>query len=362
MPPVLSIAYHAGMNSSAREQAHSAFLKDDSVIIVATIAFGMGIDKPNVRFIAHMDLPKSIESYYQETGRAGRDGSPSVAWMTYGLSDAVQQRRFIEQSDAQEKHKYIQMQKLNTLIGYSETANCRRQILLSYFGEDSKTCGNCDTCLNPPKTIEGKVPAQKILSAILRTNERFGTAHIVDVLLGKSTEKIMQFGHDKIKTFGIGSEYSRKEWLSFIRQLVANGILNVDVEGHGNITFTPKTKAILKGEKNIQFTFRQDKYNKKETKSQYYKKIEPQYDFDNIEKELLIELKNKRTYFSKKYKVPSYIILHDKTIFELVFQKPQSPDQLKNISGFGEVKIKKYGDGFLKVIKKHYEKPNRYIE
>lgn len=345
-----SYAYHAGMNSSDREKAHNAFLKDENVIVVATIAFGMGIDKPDVRFIVHMDLPKSIESYYQETGRAGRDGLPAVAWMTYGLSDAVQQRRFIEQSDSDEKQKYIQIQKLNTLIGYSETANCRRQILLRYFDEDSKPCRNCDTCLNPPKTIEGKIPAQMILSAVLRTKEKFGGAHIVDILTGKITRKIVQFDHDKLKTFGIGTQYSKIEWTSFVRQLVVTGILHVNIEGHGNITFTEKSKAVLKGESAIKFTFRTDSYSKQQSNSLYYKKQQSAYNFNVQEKALVANLKKQRAQFAKEKNVSSFMILHDKTIFELVDKKPISLKDLKNISGFGQFKIKQYGQAFINII------------
>jgi ATP-dependent DNA helicase RecQ len=345
-------AYHAGLSAKEREGAHSAFIKDENVIVVATIAFGMGIDKPDVRFVAHMDLPKSIESYYQETGRAGRDGLPAVVWMTYGMSDAVQQRRFIEQSDSAEKQKYVEMQKLNALIGYSEASSCRRMILLAYLGEESKPCGNCDTCLNPPETIDGKVPAQMILSAILRTDQRFGAGYIIDILLGKSNERMERFGHDKLKTFGVGTAHTKNEWNSYLRQLVAIGALQVDMENYGSIKLTSKAKGILKGEGEIKFIFREDKFSKKHSKvkKEVYSKPEHSYDFNEKENDLVIELKKIRTKLAKEYNVPPYIISHDKTIHEMVFYKPKSLDELEKISGFGKVKVERYGASFIKSI------------
>ncbi len=346
-------AYHAGLSAEVKEASHKAFLQQDNVIVVATIAFGMGIDKPDVRFVAHLDLPKSIEGYYQETGRAGRDGLPAKVWMTYGMADAVFQRRLINESEVSEKQKYIEMQKLNTLIGYSEAANCRRQVLLAYFDEKSEACGNCDTCLNPPKTLNGTTPAQMILSAILRTEQRFGAGHIIDVLLGKLTEKVKMFGHHQLKTFGVGADYTQKEWSSFIRQLVANGILHVDSENHGSIKLTELARPILKGTQSIQFTYREEKRTRKssQTYGKNYSSSQPSYVFSDTEIELINQLKQKRMELAKELDVPAYVIFHDKTLFDLARSRPISLNQLLDINGIGEAKAQKYGDAFIKVIK-----------
>ena len=346
-------AYHAGLNSEVKETSHKAFLQQDNVIVVATIAFGMGIDKPDVRFVAHLDLPKSIEGYYQETGRAGRDGLPAKAWMTYGMADAVFQRRLINESEVNEKQKYIEMQKLNTLIGYSEAASCRRQVLLTYFGEKSEACGNCDTCINPPKTMNGKTPAQMVLSAILRTEQRFGAGYIIDVLLGKLTERIKIFGHHQLKTFGVGADYTQKEWSSFIRQLVANGVLQVDSENHGSIKLTELARPILKGTQSIQFTYREEKRTRKNSQSydEKYQPSSPSYVFSHSEIDLINQLKQKRMELAKKLDVPAYVIFHDKTLFELAKNRPKNFSQLLNINGIGEAKAEKYGDAFMSVIK-----------
>ena len=341
-------AYHAGLNQNVRSTVHNEFIKQENIIIVATIAFGMGIDKPNVRFVAHMDLPKNIESYYQETGRAGRDSLPSVVWLTYGLADAVQLRNFIDQSQASDKQKYIESQKLNALIGYAETAECRRQVLLEYFDETKDKCNNCDTCLDPPKTIEGTVPAQMLLSAIYRTGQRFGAAYIVDILLGKATSRMEQLNHDKLKCFGVGKDYSKQQWNSFLRQLSANGSIYVDVIGHGSIKLQEPAKVILKGEKEIKFTFREDKATKKTSESKsVIARTEGMYNFSAEDKELVVNLKKYRMELAKKNNTAPYMILHDKTIFELVKNKPQTKSDLKNIIGFGNAKIAKYGDLFL---------------
>ena len=341
-------AYHAGLNQNVRSTVHNEFIKQENIIIVATIAFGMGIDKPNVRFVAHMDLPKNIESYYQETGRAGRDSLPSVVWLTYGLADAVQLRNFIDQSQASDKQKYIESQKLNALIGYAETAECRRQVLLEYFDETKDKCNNCDTCLEPPKTIEGTVPAQMLLSAIYRTGQRFGAAYIINILLGKASNRMEQLNHDKLKCFGVGKDYSKQQWNSFLRQLSANGSIYVDVIGHGSIKLQEPAKAILKGEKEIKFTFREDKATKKTSESKsVIARTEGMYNFSEEEKELVVNLKKYRMELAKKNNTAPYMILHDKTIFELVKNKPQTKSDLKNIIGFGNAKIAKYGDLFL---------------
>ncbi|MDC0535092.1 DNA helicase RecQ [Francisellaceae bacterium] len=346
-------AYHAGLSAEVKDASHKAFLQQDNVIVVATIAFGMGIDKPDVRFVAHLDLPKSIEGYYQETGRAGRDGLPAKVWMTYGMADAVNQRRFINESGVNEKQKYIEMQKLNTLIGYSEAATCRRQVLLAYFDEKSEACGNCDTCLNPPKTMNGTTPAQMILSAILRTEQRFGAGYVIDVLLGKLTEKVKMFGHHQLKTFGVGADYTQKEWSSFIRQLVAYGILQVDSENHGSIKLTELARPILKGDKSIQFTYREEKRPRRNSQSdsKTYSSSQPSYVFSDTEIDLINQLKQKRMELAKELDVPAYVIFHDKTLFDLARHRPINLNQLLDINGIGEAKAQKYGDDFIEIIK-----------
>src|SRR5262249_52946482 len=240
-----------------RQKHQDRFLKEEGVVIVATVAFGMGIDKPNVRFVAHLDAPKSLEAYYQETGRAGRDGLPADAWMTYGMSDVLALMGLLDAADVAERQRRIERQKLNALLGYCETAGCRRQVLLGYFGEhDHKPCGNCDTCLEPVSVWNGLVAAQKALSAVFRTGQRFGVTHLVDVLLGKLTERVQQLGHDRLKTFGVGSDLAKPEWQSVFRQLVAQGHLAVDVEGHGGLYLGETAPAVLRGE--VPVSFRKD--------------------------------------------------------------------------------------------------------
>src|SRR5712692_10167605 len=249
-----ALPYHAGMDSASRERNQDRFLKEEGVVMVATVAFGMGIDKPNVRFVAHLDAPKSLEAYYQETGRAGRDGLPADAWMTYGMSDVMALMKLLDGSDIDERQRRIERQKLNALLGFCETAGCRRQVLLGYFGErDHPRCGNCDNCLTPVSVWNGVVAAQKALSAVFRTGQRFGVAHLVDVLLGKMSERIRQLGHDRLKTFGVGAELQKHEWQSVFRQLVAQGHLAVDIEGHGGLHLGATGAAVLRGEVTVEF-------------------------------------------------------------------------------------------------------------
>ncbi|PZO83868.1 MAG: DNA helicase RecQ, partial [Micavibrio aeruginosavorus] len=246
-----ALPYHAGLDGSVRAHNQERFIKEEGVIMVATIAFGMGINKPNVRFVAHLDMPKTIEAYYQETGRAGRDGLPSVAWMAYGMQDVVLRRQMIENGDAPAEQKRLELQKLNALLSYCETAICRRRVLLRYFGDIGTDCGNCDTCLRPPKTFDGTVAAQKVLSCIYRTNQQFGTGYIIDVLLGEDDERIRKFGHDGLSTFGIGKEYSRQEWQSIIRQLLSHDFLYADMNAHGGLKITAQGAKFLKEKDDI---------------------------------------------------------------------------------------------------------------
>jgi ATP-dependent DNA helicase RecQ len=255
---IRAIPYHAGLPQNVRAENQEIFIKEEGVVVCATIAFGMGIDKPDVRFVAHLDLPKSIEAYYQETGRAGRDGLPATAWMVYGFADVVQQRRMIADSELSEQRKFYEQRRTNALLGFCETTECRRKVLLRYFGEEYETgnCGNCDNCLEPVEMFDGTEQAKKALSTVYRTSQRFGVAHLVDVLLGRSTDKVLQFGHDRVSTFGIGGEFSDSDWHSAFRQLLAAGYLDVDIEGYGSIFLTPESREVLSG--NTRFHIRKD--------------------------------------------------------------------------------------------------------
>jgi ATP-dependent DNA helicase RecQ len=341
--------YHAGMDAKIRTKNLERFLEEDSIIMVATIAFGMGIDKPDVRFVAHLNVPKNIEAYYQETGRAGRDGLPANAWMSYGLNDIATQRSFIEDSNANENQKRIERQKLNSMLGLCEATNCRRQVLLEYFGDKCASCGNCDNCLNAPETFDGSIAAQKAISCVYRTDQRFGVGYLIDVLVGVDDERIKNFCHDQVSTFGIGKEFSKQEWQSIFRQIVAFGLLKVDMAGHGGLQISDLGRKFLqeKGQLNLR------KYTKK-TKEKSLPKTKAAKVLLELETEeennLFQKLKAKRLEIAREKQVPPYLIFHDKTLVEMVKLMPKSLAEMVNVSGVGEAKIKQYGKVFLEVL------------
>ncbi|EJN10096.1 ATP-dependent DNA helicase RecQ [Bradyrhizobium sp. YR681] len=353
---IAALPYHAGLDSNVRSRNQDRFLNEDGIVIVATIAFGMGIDKPDVRFVAHLDLPKSIEAYYQETGRAGRDGKPSAAWMAYGLSDIVQQRRMIDESSGSDDFKRVSIRKLDALVGLAETAQCRRKRLLGYFGENAhgETCGNCDNCLTPPKMRDGKVLAQKLLSCAYRTGQRFGAMHLIDVLIGRLTEKVTQFGHDKLSVFGIGRELNEKQWRTVLRQLVAMGYLQSDSEAYGALKLTETARGVLRGETEV--WLREEAPGTRIRSSRAKSRRgdlapaanAPQGDVDP---ELRARLRSWRSDIARERGVPAYVVLHDATIDGIVRAWPTTLDELRNVPGIGDKKLEHYGDELLQIVR-----------
>jgi ATP-dependent DNA helicase RecQ len=341
-----ALPYHAGMANEQRQQHQHQFLMADSLVMVATIAFGMGIDKPNVRFVAHLDLPKSIEGYYQETGRAGRDGLPANAWMAYGLQDVITLRRMLAESNANEIQKRIEYNRLDAMLALCEQVHCRRQALLGYFGDTlEQPCGNCDTCLEPVETWDGTLAAQQALSCIHRTEQRFGVAYLVDVLLGKTTERITRFGHDKQSTYGIGKQLEEKQWHSVFRQLVARGLVVVDFENFGALRLTEECRPILRSEQ--QLMLRKDIQVEKTKGGKLAKTAHKN---KNINSLLWDALRNKRRELAEKQDVPPYIIFHDACLMSMMERKPSTLEQLSRLPGVGERKLALYGTQFLAVI------------
>ena len=347
-----AVPYHAGLPAEQRQANQDRFLKEEGLIVVATIAFGMGIDKPNVRFVAHMDIPKSPESYYQETGRAGRDGLPANAWMTYGLADVVLMQKILGDSEADEEHKRIEGHKFNALVGYCESVQCRRQILLNYFGDVlPEPCGNCDTCLVPVETFDGSVAAQKVLSCVHRTGQRFGAGHIVDVLLGKLTDKVESFGHHKLSTFGIGEEYKVSQWRGIIRQLVTSNHLRIDIEGYGGLQLTQESLAVLRGEKQV--FFRKDPKTEPRSRKREKASVAKNDLLDDDTQPLFDALRDLRLELAREQGIPPYIIFHDSTLIALAQNRPKTVKDLGYIPGVGAVKLERYGEAFLNIICNH---------
>ncbi len=345
---VNALAYHAGMPAEVRAANQRRFLQEDGIVMVATIAFGMGIDKPDVRFVAHVDLPKSVEGYYQETGRAGRDGQPAEAWLNYGLGDVVNLSMLIKQGDASEERKLLELRKLDALLGYCESTQCRRQALLGWFAEEHPgNCGNCDNCLQPPESWDGTEVARKALSCVFRTGQRFGAGHVIDVLRGVPTDKVAQHGHDKLSTWGIGTHLDTRQWSSVFRQLVASGLLAANHERHGALYLTSKAGPVLKGEQTLRL--RRDAPRPAGRRGRTGS-APPPMDLAPEAASRFRSLRGWRAELAKEQNVPAYVIFHDATLREIAESDPADLDELGRIAGIGSSKLERYGEAVLRQL------------
>jgi ATP-dependent DNA helicase RecQ len=345
---IRALAYHAGMDHAKRAANQARFLREENIVMVATIAFGMGIDKPDVRFVCHLDLPKSIEGYYQETGRGGRDGLPASAWMAYGLQDVVLQRRMIDESDADETFKRVLGMKLDAMLGLCETLSCRRMRLLDYFGERSGPCGNCDTCLLPPISFDGTVPVQKLLSTIYRVDQRFAAGHIIDVLRGVTSERITQWRHDALSVYGIGNDRSEQEWRAIVRQAIALGLVTVDHDSYSSLKLTDAARPVLKGGQKVQLRQYQKPVKPKRQPSAPKGYVE--MDLSKSEQAIFDKLRWWRVETARAHGVPAYVVFQDATLREIAKVKPTSLEQLRGVTGVGEKKLVSYGDEIVALI------------
>ncbi|MBS2546557.1 DNA helicase RecQ [Catenulispora sp. NL8] len=360
-----ALAYHAGLDADTRARTQSRFLREDGLVIVATIAFGMGIDKPDVRFVAHLDLPKSVEGYYQETGRAGRDGLPSTAWLAYGLQDVVQQRKMIASSDGDDAYRRQLTAHLDAMLALCETVECRRVQLLNYFGEAGEPCGNCDTCLNPPQSWDGTVPAQKLLSTVYRLKserrQRFGAVQSIDILLGKQTQKVSQFSHDQLSVFGIGTELTEGEWRGVVRQMLAQGLLMVEGD-YSTLALTQESGAVLRGDRKVLLRREPEKPARAKaprTASGSGGGGAAVQELSEEAKPVFEKLRAWRGATAKEQGVPAYVVFHDATLRQIATQAPSSLGQLGTINGVGENKLAKYGQPILDVLGEALDRPGR---
>jgi len=346
-----ALPYHAGLDAATRMANQQRFLREDGIVMVATVAFGMGIDKPDVRFVAHLDLPRSMEGYYQETGRAGRDGLPAEAWMIYGLSDVVTMSQMIAQSESGDERKRVERSKLDLLLCYAEATQCRRALLLAAFGETfHNACGNCDNCLQPPKTWDATVPAQKALSAVYRSGQRFGAGHVVDILRGIDNERMSQLGHDKLSTFGIGADMDEKQWRSVFRQLLAAGLLSTDAEGFGTLRLTAASRDVLTGKRDVHMREETRPARRASRRRDSQLVTGASLGIESYEQPMWDALRALRARLAKQHGVPAYVIFHDATLLAMLRALPANEDELASISGVGEAKLKRYGRDFLEVI------------